>query len=335
LGRNGRLPLLAAAAMLCFAVQVVGAAEDRFPDGLNLYCKRKNCYEVLQIEVDATTPEIKKAYRKMSLMYHPDKSDAPDAQETFMMIASAYEVLGSVEVRKAYDDFLANPQRHVWQHYSRYYSAVYSPKSDLRLVVLGMLVAASALQLASWTHARNRILDQIKGQQKTQTAIKSRIKDLGGTNLNLRKPDQYKRFKEIEAEAEYEILSAILVNDIPLTAPGKGYLDTVLGFLLLLPLDLAKLIFLQLRWFVLFSIMRKEYGPDEMEQVTRSKIGFSASKWVSIPEEEREELVGKMLWLPENFEIYDQGRKDEAEKAKQKMMESNKYKMYKRQMKKQ
>jgi len=41
-----RITLLAAAAMLCFGVHVASAAEDRFPEGLNLYCKRKNCYEV-------------------------------------------------------------------------------------------------------------------------------------------------------------------------------------------------------------------------------------------------------------------------------------------------
>ena len=65
----------------------------RFPEGLNLYCKQRSCYDVLELEETATSTEIKKAYRRMSLKYHPDKSDAEDAQTVFMSIATAYEVL--------------------------------------------------------------------------------------------------------------------------------------------------------------------------------------------------------------------------------------------------
>ncbi len=65
----------------------------RFPEGLNLYCKQRSCYDVLELEETATGTEIKKAYRRMSLKYHPDKSDAEDAQTVFMSIATAYEVL--------------------------------------------------------------------------------------------------------------------------------------------------------------------------------------------------------------------------------------------------
>ena len=67
----------------------------RFPEGLNLYCKQQSCYDVLELEEDATPVEVKKAYRRLSLKYHPDKSDADDAQAVFMSIATAYEVLGN------------------------------------------------------------------------------------------------------------------------------------------------------------------------------------------------------------------------------------------------
>ena len=41
---------------------------------------------------------------RLSLVNHPDKSDAPDATAKFMEIATAYEILSSGDVRKAYDD---------------------------------------------------------------------------------------------------------------------------------------------------------------------------------------------------------------------------------------
>ena len=53
----------------------------------------KDYYKILGVSRKATDKEIKKAYRKMALKYHPDKNKAPDAEEKFKDIAEAYEVL--------------------------------------------------------------------------------------------------------------------------------------------------------------------------------------------------------------------------------------------------
>ena len=47
-------------------------------------------------------------------------------------------------------------KRHVWEHYGHFYGAYYAPKSDLRLVIAGILFAASALQYASYHTRRAR-----------------------------------------------------------------------------------------------------------------------------------------------------------------------------------
>lgn len=57
------------------------------------------------MRVDATPTEIKKAYKTFSLMYHPDKSDDPDAPVKFMRVSSAYEVLKDKAQRDAYNRF--------------------------------------------------------------------------------------------------------------------------------------------------------------------------------------------------------------------------------------
>ncbi|NRD22939.1 molecular chaperone DnaJ [Winogradskyella litoriviva] len=67
---------------------------------------KEDYYEVLGISKGATEAEIKKAYRKMALKYHPDKNpDDKSAEEKFKKAAEAYEVLSNADKRARYDQF--------------------------------------------------------------------------------------------------------------------------------------------------------------------------------------------------------------------------------------
>ena len=63
----------------------------------------KDYYAVLELETNATKEDIRKAYRKKALEYHPDKNKDPDAEENFKEIAEAYEVLIDDDKKTAYD----------------------------------------------------------------------------------------------------------------------------------------------------------------------------------------------------------------------------------------
>ena len=65
----------------------------------------KDYYSILGISRSATEDEIKKAYRKLALKYHPDKNKSPEAEEKFKLIAEAYEVLSDKKKRDIYDQF--------------------------------------------------------------------------------------------------------------------------------------------------------------------------------------------------------------------------------------
>ena len=68
--------------------------------------EKRDYYEVLGVEKTATADEIKKAYRKKAIQYHPDKNPGDkEAEEKFKEAAEAYSVLSDPDKRSRYDQF--------------------------------------------------------------------------------------------------------------------------------------------------------------------------------------------------------------------------------------
>ena len=68
--------------------------------------QKRDYYEVLGISKNASEAEIKKAYRKLALQYHPDKNpDDAKAEEKFKEAAEAYEILSDANKKARYDQF--------------------------------------------------------------------------------------------------------------------------------------------------------------------------------------------------------------------------------------
>jgi len=67
---------------------------------------QRDLYEVLEVPRDATADEIKKAYRKLAMKYHPDRNSGDKgAEERFKEVSEAYDVLNNPQKRSAYDRF--------------------------------------------------------------------------------------------------------------------------------------------------------------------------------------------------------------------------------------
>jgi molecular chaperone DnaJ len=66
---------------------------------------KRDYYEVLGVSRDAGIDQIKQAYRKLALKYHPDRNPSKDAEEKFKEISEAYEVLSDSQKRSTYDQF--------------------------------------------------------------------------------------------------------------------------------------------------------------------------------------------------------------------------------------
>ena len=67
---------------------------------------KRDCYKVLGVGRDAPADELKKAYRRMAMQYHPDRNpDDAEAEKTFKEVNEAYDILKDDEKRAAYDRF--------------------------------------------------------------------------------------------------------------------------------------------------------------------------------------------------------------------------------------
>lgn len=66
---------------------------------------KRDYYEILGVEKTATQADLKKAYRKLALKFHPDHNKSADAEEKFKEINEAYQILSDEKKRQTYDQF--------------------------------------------------------------------------------------------------------------------------------------------------------------------------------------------------------------------------------------
>ena len=152
-------PALLELLLLLVALAAMARAED-------LYCGSANCYEVLGLpnpidvadEERVTDRDIKKAYRKLSMVWHPDKCREDGCEEKFVEIANAYEVLSDESKRSDYDYALEHPDA-VFYNNMQMYRHTYAEKTDLRYVLLFMLLVASIVQFYG-QHSKYELLVQ-------------------------------------------------------------------------------------------------------------------------------------------------------------------------------
>ncbi|XP_075238024.1 uncharacterized protein F54F2.9 isoform X2 [Lycorma delicatula] len=83
----------------------------------------QNFYTLLDVPQNANQAQIKKAFRRLSLVLHPDKNDAPDAEVKFRQLVAVYDILKDSNKRKCYDNVLENGLPD-WKQVVYYYRRV-------------------------------------------------------------------------------------------------------------------------------------------------------------------------------------------------------------------
>ncbi|KAI9124059.1 hypothetical protein K1719_005359 [Acacia pycnantha] len=261
-----------------------------------IYCDEDDCYDLLGVSQNANATEIKKAYYKLSLKYHPDKTTDPESRKLFVKIANAYEILKDEATREQYDYAIAHPEE-VFYNTARYYQAYYGHKTDPRAVLVGLLIILSGFQyLNGWTRY-NQAIDMVK---KTP-AFKNRLKALelersgGVTN---KKRTQKNTDKKIQEDLSKEL-------ELQIKGAEKPIVWELIGIrFILLPYTLSKLLFWSGCWLWRYKVKQQPYTWDDASYLTRRSLGVPHDVWRSMDEGTKEDLVLRRLWKKSNLESY-------------------------------
>ncbi|XP_060901529.1 dnaJ homolog subfamily C member 1 [Labrus mixtus] len=123
-------------------------------------------YQFLSVDQDATSVEIKKAYRRLSLSLHPDKNKDEDAENQFRQLVAIYEVLKDDERRRSYDDILVNGLPD-WRQPVFYYRRV-RKMSNAELGFLLFLILTVGHYAVIWSIYLEKQLDELLSKKKKE-----------------------------------------------------------------------------------------------------------------------------------------------------------------------
>eukprot|EP00038_Savillea_parva_P016890 m.18502 g.18502 ORF g.18502 m.18502 type:complete len:487 (-) comp3599_c0_seq1:176-1636(-) len=173
------------------ALQCITPAVAWTQEALDLYDLveevNQNFYEVLGVAEDATSSQIRKAFRTKSLELHPDRSDDPDAANQFRIVAAIADVLKSSESRAMYDDVLVNGLPN-WKQPMYYFRA--TAKLSLQGLVILLLGVSTVMHYAAlwarYLERRWQFADAMSQSRRRQSkrADKKRGGGGGGSNNN-------------------------------------------------------------------------------------------------------------------------------------------------------
>eukprot|EP01048_Picozoa_sp_COSAG05_P003545 COSAG05_NODE_166_length_15185_cov_10.343497_5_plen_348_part_00 len=258
-------------------------------DAAAIYCEPEECYKVLGLPslLDASVPptdsEIKKAYRKLSMVWHPDKCKEEGCEAKFVDIANAYNILSNKESRDAYDYFLEHPE--AYGHTARYYKAVLAPEIPLWVVAVGFVLVMSVIHHG----VRWQMYWRAQHWAKKSDVYKSRVAKM----LEEQGADP--------AEVGEQELGTDDGIELELTGyPKPVWTDLFVFQLPLIPLRFGYAVYRASRWVVKYSILRQPYDKDARIYLTQEiMVRQFGVNWKYAPQVKKDEWVAaKVSALP-------------------------------------
>lgn len=135
-------------------------------DPKNIFCGKYDCYKILGFEYESfgkvkpSTKDITQRFRKLSRVWHPDKSKHKEAKDRFVRLARAYEVLTTQKDRTDYDFMRYNQEAY----FKKYGSSVlwsYAPKTDTTIVLILLFIIGNIVSWFTQKHRWQMVADRL------------------------------------------------------------------------------------------------------------------------------------------------------------------------------
>ncbi|VDD83050.1 unnamed protein product [Mesocestoides corti] len=260
------------------------------------------------ISRDADVSAVQRAYRALAKEHHPDRQKTPQdkvqAKKTFHLIATAYGILRDPEQRQEYEYMLDNPSE-MYYHYYRYFRRRYSPKVDVRVVIVATVLILSAIQYISQKTKHDQAIAYLVRDPKHRN--KARELALAENRFRVSKQEVGRRLTRDELKArEEDIIRSIIVKTVDLRGDcgPPSIRHTLLLQLFFFPYHVVRFCWWALRWVILFWILQRPYGSEEQEFLTRWRLGYSQARWEGLDAEKRAHFNQLGLWDREKFKAY-------------------------------
>ena len=286
--------------------------------GEDMYCGADDCYSVLGLQklVDVSHKDLKKAYRRLALKYHPDKNKDADASDKFLQVARAFEALS--ENKDDYDYYLRHPEEAMYNQ-MRFYRYHYAPKTDLRFVVSGVLLLITVVKYIAQKNAYSKMVAGWKKLPRVQAWAREEVlKTRGGKMKVTRAVEKEKLLVEINAFLDEKAATHLNVMG---ARKKPEFMDLFFVQLLCSPWWATSWIYSEVR---LMLRMRKNTLTDEDKSLlTRRVLGLSKVQWEednaenSIDPVLKDDLLSREIWVAENYEAWKKSREEKfAQKSK-------------------
>ncbi|KAB1201313.1 hypothetical protein CJ030_MR0G004312 [Morella rubra] len=288
-----------------------------------IYCDEDDCYDLLGVSQNANASEIKKAYYKLSLKYHPDKNPDPESRKVFVKVANAYEILKDEATREQYDYAIAHPEE-VFYNTARYYQAYYAHKTDPRAVLVGLLLILSGFQYFNQWTRYNQAVEMVKKTPAYKNRLRALELERNGGTTNKKKTHRQmnkKMEEDLSKELELQINGAEKPSIWGLVGIRFVLLPYTLGKLAKDRLLIAFFYPIQLLlwsgcWFWRYKLKRAPYSWDDASYLTQRSLGVSIDAWRNIDDSTKEDLVGRHLWEKSNMESYQSEMRKESKRRR-------------------
>lgn len=246
-------------------------------------CGKDNCYDLLGVARNATKSEIRRAYRRLSADKHPDKRPGDEAaKDEFRKIGTAYEILTNNQKRAEYEDFLENPTKY-WRFLVENSPEVYAPKSNVLLVITGIIGIMTLIHWLNMNHNYKQTLRRMKESQDFKREVSRLVKS-----------------KQAATKEEAEAM--INLDVVGLDEPN--WRNLIVFKLIGLPGRVAKYALWQINWLVSYKIRKLDYSEQDKHFLIQKNMSLTPEQWDATSDDDKKKLMDEELWDAEKCEEY-------------------------------